>query len=189
MLSPGLLVAYLWEKSNSRACEGVLPPLGPSPLKPMSMDAQCVGAGLRASRRQPRRLSPSRSVDSNAESGIATFCFPNKTWQMGLFFQRTDSVWTGGCDEGLWRRETGPSIFSRAWFLVALLCKVKKSKEANGHVSCCLHRKEFIFAFTALRGRTLGPAFFIASSARVWPLMRGWGRFLSNQRFFSPPLL
>lgn len=139
MLSPGLLVAYLWEKSNSRACEGVLPPLGPSPLKPMSMDAQCVGAGLRASQRQPRRLSPSRSVDSNAESGIATFCFPNKTWQMGLFFQRTDSVWTGGCDEGLWRRGTGPSIFSRAWFLVALLCKVKKSKEANGHVSCCLH--------------------------------------------------
>lgn len=48
MLSHDLLVAHLWEGSNVRGSESALPLLGPSPLKPMPVDAQCVGTGLRA---------------------------------------------------------------------------------------------------------------------------------------------
>lgn len=73
------------------------------------------------------------------------------------------------------------------WWLFCAKSRRARKPMVTSVVACT--EKKFIFAFTALRGRTLGPAFFIASSARVWPLMRGWGRFLSNQRFFSPPLL
>lgn len=143
MWPPDPLVACLWEESNPRASEGTLPPMGPSTLKRMLVDAQSVGTALRTCWRKLRRPSPNISIASDAESDILTFRL------LTYLVNRASSscmgsVWTGVCDVGLQRG--GP--------LSPVSSGPGQSKEDRGGSRCYRPLNRIHLSFTFLGSRT-----------------------------------
>lgn len=168
-----LLVARLWEESTPRASEGTLAPTVRSTLKPMPVDAQSASTARRTCWRQLGRPSPDISIASEAESEILISGLL-KYLVNGASSPCTGSVWIRVGDEGL--RQGGPPLtsFLRGWAEQRSLCLR------------ALYRIHLSFTFSGSRTEVF--AIFAVSSTKARPLMGGWGKLPSNQRFSSPPL-